>query len=155
MKTPGYVVLHLYHAGNKKHEQYHALVLSSREDEGKKFPVLTVVYFDHLDTASHHSLNGVDYADTLERVFDVPHIEDAEGQAFYYEDQVGALESLAMRYFDLNSEKLTEIARLQAELVLLKAQLSETTEGKNKALQALADEHAVNAPRPPEPTTEN
>jgi hypothetical protein len=88
-------------------------------------------------------------------LFDVPHIGEAEGQAFYYEDQIGTLQSLFTRYFDLNSDKLTEIARLQAELVLLKAQLSETTEGKDKALQALADEHAVNAPRPPEPTTEN
>jgi len=140
--APGYVVLHLYHPKNKKHEQYHALVLSSREVEDHKNPLLTVVYFNHINTAAHHALQGVDWAETLERVMDVPSIEDKEGAPFFYDDQLSTMHYLFQRYSERCGQLTSDKQLLVAELEVLKAELANTTEGRDKALQALADEHA-------------
>lgn len=134
-QAPGHVVLHLYHAKNKRHEQYHALVLSSREVEKHVDPVLTIAYFDHLNTSAHHALQGIDWAETLDRVLDVASINDAEGAPFYYEDIIGSLQDCVDRYVRACNGATQEIQRLQKEL-------AETTEGKDKALQAVADANA-------------
>lgn len=157
MKAPGYVTLYRYHAKNKRHEPYHALVLSSREVEGNEHPVLTVAHFDHLNTAAHHALNGVNWADTIDRTFDVPHRDDGEGQPFYYEDTVGDLQDALDQYVKfcfLNDEliaklkaDLAEQTSLASKLTVAVAELTQdlanTTEGRDKALQAIADANAA------------
>jgi hypothetical protein len=146
-ETPGYVVLHLYHHENKKHEQYDALVLNSRQFEGEEYPRLTVAYFDHLDTASHHALHGIDWADTLERVIEVPHEDEAEGQPFYYEDVLADFAHFAERTHKAIADQSKRYREALDEIKLLKAELANTTEGRDKALQELADAGARKKPK--------
>lgn len=84
MEAPKHVILFTYDASTKQHERYDALVIGAREFDDHDEPVLNLVHFRHNDTASHHALNGVDWADTLERVLDVPHKDDLQQQSFYY-----------------------------------------------------------------------
>lgn len=84
MDAPKHVILFTYDASTKQHERYDALVIGAREFDDHDEPVLNLVHFRHNDTASHHALNGVDWADTLERVLDVPHQDDLQQQSFYY-----------------------------------------------------------------------
>lgn len=131
MSTPGYVTLHRYDAKTKQHEPYHALVLSSRQIERKDDPVLTVAYFDHRNTAAHHALNGVDWAHTIKREFDVPSREDAEGAPMYYEDTIGELQDTVGQYVQFCKFRDGVIEEL-------KAKLANTTEGRDERLQELA-----------------
>jgi hypothetical protein len=143
-QSPGHVVLHLYHHKNKKHEQYNALVVGSRSVEGREHPVLNLVYFDHLKISAHHALNGVDWAETLERMMDVPHEFEAEGQPYFYQD----VDAEVADYIQMASATLGEnrktIEALQVELAELKLKYADTTEARDEALQGLADAHRIN-----------
>jgi hypothetical protein len=89
-KVPTHVHLFLYRVdapGRAGYVRFDALVIGSKqENEDDQFPLLNVVYFDHLNKNAHHSLQGVDWADTCDRVLDVPHESKQENQAFYWED---------------------------------------------------------------------
>jgi hypothetical protein len=138
METPKHVILFSYSPTLKTHVSYPALVIGSRELEDHDYPVLALVHFRHDDTASHHALNGVDWADTLERTLDVPHEDDKDKQSFYYvyeEDAATLREQL-----ESAREVLAEYDKVVDKL---RAELAATTEGKDKALQALADATAA------------
>ena len=144
-KSPGHVVLHLYHPKNKRHEQYHGLVVSSRELEGKEHPVLTVIYFDHLDTAAHHALNGVDWAETLDRVLDVPHEADVEGAPFFYEDVDSGMEAFATRMYAALDERSKQLRAAQVELAEVKLKYASVPPTETKRY---ADGSSATGPAP-------
>jgi hypothetical protein len=133
---PKHVVLFKFSPTSKKYERFDALVLQSRKFEENDHHTLNLIYFDHLNTAAHHALNGVNWADTIERMLDVPHEDDLENQSFYW------VESEAD---ELKAENAQLQHQLQAEQSLsdeLRKKFSETTEGRDAALQAEADAFA-------------
>jgi hypothetical protein len=136
-QTPKHVILFKYDHKTKTHVRYDALVIGVREFEDHDEPVLNLVYFRHDDTASHHALNGVDWADTLERILDVPHEDDLENQSFYYVEEDA---SVLRKQLDSAREVLREYDKVVDDL---RAQLAATTEGKDAALQAIADAGAA------------
>jgi hypothetical protein len=83
-EAPKHVILFSYNPQLKAMVRYDALVIGTRDFEENDRPVLNLVHFRHDDIASHHCLQGVDWADTLERTLDVPHLSDQEQQSFYY-----------------------------------------------------------------------
>lgn len=150
-EAPKHVILFSYNPQLKAMVRYDALVIGTRDFEENDRPVLNLVHFRHDDIASHHCLQGVDWADTLERTLDVPHQSDVENQSFYWlEDDAAILEQKleksrhALREYDLLVDVLTK-------------QLAATTEGKDAALQQLADELAelrkIPAEEPAEPAS--
>src|ERR1700685_234023 len=88
MDAPKLVTLYLDKPSKKQGEgeyvAFPALVIGARDFEDHDYPLLNVVYFRHDDIASHHALGGVDWADTLTRMLDVPHEDDQDKQSFYY-----------------------------------------------------------------------
>lgn len=82
--TPTHVFFFRYDPQTKQHVKYDALVIGSASREDHDREVLTVAFFKHDDIASHHALNGIDWADTFERVFEVPHQDDKVNQSFYW-----------------------------------------------------------------------
>jgi len=146
MDAPKHVILFSYDAATKQHERYDALVIGSREFEDHDEPILNLVYFRHNDTASHHALNGVDWADTLERMLDVPHKYDLQQQSFYYLNE-GEENPVPAQPADEEVVTLREQLKDAREVLeeydkvvsKLRAELADTTEGRDKALQAIAD----------------
>lgn len=126
MESRRSVVLHKYDASLRKHVEYPALVIGERSMEDHQHPVYALVHFQHDNLAAHHALSGVDWADTLERVLDVPHKSDLGDQSFYW--------------LETDTEKA--VKDMGAGIAILRKQLAETTEGRDKALQELADKNA-------------
>jgi hypothetical protein len=83
-EAPKHVILFNYNPQLKAMVRYDALVIGTRDFDDHDQPVLNLVHFRHDDVTSHHALNGVDWADTLDRTLDVPHQCDRENQSFYY-----------------------------------------------------------------------
>jgi hypothetical protein len=84
MEESRHVLFFSYDGKVKDYVRHDALVIDSRGQDQHDRPILTVVFFKHDDPASHHAIQGVDYADCLERALDVPHREDRVNQSFYW-----------------------------------------------------------------------
>lgn len=156
-EPPKHVILFSFNPQLKAMVRYDALVIGTRDFEENDRPVLNLVHFRHDDIASHHALNGVDWADTLERTLDVPHQCDLEQQSFYYlEGDAETLEQQLEQSREVLREYDKVVDNLKAQLreshdslqsaadvvAELTAQLATTTEGKDAALQQLADANA-------------
>lgn len=131
METPKHVILVI---GNARHD---ALVIGTREFDDHDNPVLNLVHFRRDDNTSRPASSG-NWADTLERTIDVPHEDDRKKQPFYYvvEEDASALRT--------QLESAREVLREYDKVVDdLRAQLAATTEGKDAALQAIADAGAA------------
>lgn len=83
-EAPTHVILHTYYPPTKRWEEFDALVIGSRTDQGTKSPMLSLVHFDHIDENAHHALSGVNWTDTIDRTLDVPHQFDVKNQSFYW-----------------------------------------------------------------------
>lgn len=136
-EAPKHVILVAYNPKLKKDVEYDALVVGSRELPNHDELVLNLVHFRHDDVNSHHALNGVDWADTLERTLDVPHEDDKANQSFFWKDSDDS--------DDQASELRHCLENAREYIGKLEAEFAETTEGRDKALQALADATAVAA----------
>jgi hypothetical protein len=134
-EAPKHVILFNYSPTLKTYVSYDALVISSREFEDHDEPVLALVHFRHDDTASHHALNGVDWADTFERTLDVPHRDDRENQSFYW---VEADEEAPLLRQQLK-ESQDSLQSAAEAIYALREKYAQTTEGTDEALQAIAD----------------
>lgn len=111
-----------------------ALVLQSLPAAEGEEPRVTLLY------RNGNAIMGGDWHNAVTVEHDVPHVgaEGAEeSERFYVENDGG--ESSHLREL---------IAALRTENESLKAELAETTEGKDKALQALADEMAATSKAP-------
>ena len=84
MNTSEHVLFYQYSPITKEFERFHALVIGSRESENHDEPILHLVIYRHDKPNAHHALSGTDWADTIERVLDVPHKSDLGNQSFYY-----------------------------------------------------------------------
>lgn len=138
-EVPKHVILFSYSPKLRKHVRYDALVVGSRTLPDHDEFVLNLVHFRHDDVNSHHALNGVDWADTLERTLDVPHEDDKVNQSFFWKDADDEAWELRGQ-LDSARRVLREYDKIVDDL---KAQLAATTEGKDKTLQAIADAGAT------------
>lgn len=125
-EAPKHVILFSYSPQLKAMVRYDALVIGTRDFEENDRPVLNLVHFRHDDIASHHALNGVDWADTLERTLDVPHRCDQENQSFYW------LEDDAAKLRD-------DLDYADGVMAALRAQLAESHESLKSAANVVAD----------------
>src|SRR5258708_7404444 len=111
--------LYIYSPTTKLHERFEALIIGSDDSQGTSKPLLDLVYFDHLNTAAHHALSGIGWAETMHRVLDVPHQDDVKNQSFYYvepqrEVSAADLDKIAT---DLRAKDSTETSLLKEFLM--------------------------------------
>lgn len=154
MDAPKLVTLYLYKPSKKQGEgeyvAYPALVIGVRDFEDHDSPLLNLVYFRSDDVASHHALNGIDWADTLTRMLDVPHEDDQDKQSFYWRDEdEDHADVLSDLHNTIEQNMDDEIARLNklvdddtTEIARLHDARAATTEGKDAELQKAADQGA-------------
>lgn len=140
----------LYHRAegsgkDRKQVAYDAIVLGDERardhnQETDDLPNLTLAF---LDPVAFDQLNGANWPSAFLRVFSVPHEDEDDGHHFYQvlpsAEKISKFVDAHYSAMAANTKQLTEA---RDEILLLKAQLATTTEGKDAQLQAIADEHA-------------
>lgn len=137
---------HIVHRQPKYgHAPVYAIVIGIHEQDIEE-PLVDLAF---LHPSRVSALSGADWRDAFDRVFGVRHIshDDVEQGNFamgHYRE-IPNQEEVKKFIDDYNrafSQKSDEVHALNAKIIALEAELASTTEGKDKALQALADERA-------------
>src|SRR4029077_4995629 len=90
-----------------------------------------------------HALNGVDWAECLDRVLDVANEHDVDGAPFYYVDNDAVVQNFPEKTAEELDRNSKRIQSLEVELAELKLKYAETTEAKDEALRQLAEAHRL------------